>query len=152
MEITQIDIDKILFTDIIDKYNKKYYLVYYNSVPDKLVIHLKNITINKIKSLGSKNHIKIIISKKQITILDNIEKKIINFISVNKNKIYTDNVSIDKLFFSNTESSDNKYILNLSVDKNNSLTYGVNININLNVEGIWLYENMFGISYSINND
>ena len=152
MEVSKIDINKILFTDIIKKYNKQYYLIYYDLENNILNINLKNITIDKtIRSLSNKKHIKIYISKEQFNYINKIESKIIDFISKNKNEIYTDNVNIDKLFFSNIEHKGNKYLLNLSVDKNFIIFVDKNIDINLKVYGIWLYENMFGVSYSVDN-
>lgn len=93
-------------------------------------------------------------------IINNIEKKIKYYLIKNKNIIFSENFlddDIDNLYFTNIETSDNIKIINLNIHDlsclNSKMQFNENslYNVTINLPGIWFYENLYGISFNINN-
>ena len=88
-----------------------------------------------------------------ITFLKSINSEIIQYCTSNKNILFdnqVNNTDIPNLFFSNIEENDNETIFKISCfdyDKIKSIISNKKTIQTIKVSGIWLINNMFGISY-----
>jgi len=154
MNFSSIDLDKIEFSKLCQDNTNRYYLISYEN-DDNLLLKIDNLFISNIEEVDNNTLIKFKISNNLYNNIKKLEEKIIEFLYQNKNNVYQTNNSINNaliknLFFSNIEVIDNQHFLNISLEKKNSI-FGHNkyVDILIKINGIWIYEEMFGISYII---
>jgi hypothetical protein len=153
MNFSSIDLDKIEFSELYQNNNIRYYLIFYNNNND-LLVKIDNIFISSIEETNNNILIKFKICNEFYNYIKNIEKKVIDFIYQNKNTIYQSNNLINSsliknLFFSNIDLINDEIFFNISVKKKLTFKYNEYVDIIIKINGIWIYEEMLGISYII---
>lgn len=152
MNIDNINFNNIKFSNIYSNNNSKYALSYYGSKNLELTLLIPNFRIYELTKSDNVYFCKFSIDKNTYKCLLNLEKHVIDYIKKNNFiNLKNHNISIKDLFFSNLEKDSDKYFLNISIDNNlyQCLNKDINYNGKIKIIGIWIYEQLYGISYQL---
>ena len=136
--------------EFIKKKNIKYYKINYKTKCKLFYLSLNKIKCKEIVKFNDIYLIKFYISKEYYDFFNKFNNFIIKFIS--KSDLFKNKVKINQiknLFFSNILIVDNKYEITIEYKKKNINLFKINkvYNIIINIPGVWIYDDMFGINY-----
>ena len=155
MKFYHINLSNISLSNIKKHNDIKYFNIYYLNSP--LILSCSNLKFSKY----IKNHdhyiVTFIITDKDL--YDFIQKINIKIIDYIHDKCFTifnelfDKEKIKNLFFSNVKILENTFYLDIktySIDKLKNKNINENINIEIKILGVWIFKNMFGITFEEN--
>lgn len=155
MNFYHINLSDITLSNIKKHNDIKYFNIYYLNSP--LILSCSNLKFSKyIENYDHYIASFIITDKDLYNFIENINIKIIDYIHDKCFTIFSesfDKEKIKNLFFSNLKIIENTFYLDIktySIDQLKNKNINENINIEIKILGVWIFKNMFGITFEEN--